>query len=92
MYSCKHTRARTRKWLPLSCGKKAVQRWVKKEGPYGRQRTAPLCVGELSLSHAFFSTPSSFLRAASSCLHVHTMGRNIRRIFIAFSRMNSSHC
>lgn len=54
-YSCKHTRARTRGWLPLSCGKKAVQGWLKKEGPYGRQRPAPLCVGALSLSHALFS-------------------------------------
>ena len=54
-YSCKHTRARTHGWLPLSCGKKAVQGWLKKEGPYGRQRPAPLCVGAPSLSHALFS-------------------------------------
>lgn len=82
-YSCKHTRARTRGWLPLSCGKKAVQGWLKKEGPYGRQRPAPLCVGAPSLSHALFFTPPAFLRSASSCLHVHTVRRIVRSIIVA---------
>lgn len=61
----------------------------KKRGHMADNGQHPLCVGELSLSHAFFFHPFElFTRSIFLLTHVHTMGRNIRRIFIAFSRMN----